>query len=106
MIQYECLEDRCLIIPQKDEADKITDGGIVIPETVAQVIYKGLVFSIGEGRYATETGVFMPTILHAGDAVLYATEGVPMKVPDDTGTKVNMLLMRESDVLMRVSEKI
>lgn len=105
MINYECLEDRCLIRPIKQTELERTAAGIIDPNVKQKPVTKGVVVSIGQGYTARDTGVFVPTILHKGDTVLYgAGAGMPVDVETENG-KEEVLIIRESDVFLLISKK-
>ncbi len=105
MINYECLEDRCLVRPIKKTELETTDSGIVIPDTVKKDVREGIVIACGPGRYAGETGLQIPTILGKGDHVLYgASQGLPIEIMTESG-KEEVLIMRESDCLLVIFKK-
>jgi chaperonin GroES len=99
-MNYQPLEDRVLIRPVIKKETEITDGGILIPETVKKEVLEGEVVAAGQGRYAGETGEFMPTCLAKGDLVLFgAKQGMPIEVNKET-----LIIIRESDVLMLIKK--
>lgn len=104
MQTYQCLEDRVLIKPiVKKEVEK-TDGGILLG-MVKKETAEGLVINVGVGKYAPETGVFIPTVLGEGDIILYGVHaGMPLDVPDEGGKKIEMRIMRESDILLLIKK--
>lgn len=102
---FEPLEDRCLIKPIKSKEPEVTAGGI-ITDTIKKEIRQGEVVAVGPGRYAGETGNFMPTILHKGDLVIIGAEsGLPIPVPNENGGVDECVILREGDVLIFVSKK-
>lgn len=105
MKKYDPLEDRLLLKENKMSGGEKTDGGIIIPDTAHRQIKEGVVFSIGVGKYALETGVFMPTFLHRNDLVVYPSGDYPTITIDTDEGKEELLLMRESDVLIRIGQK-
>lgn len=101
MNNYQPLLDRVLIRPEVKKEIEVTDGGIYIPDTAKKLVSKGHVISVGPGRYATETGTFMPTVLGKDDYVLYGAEaGLPMNVNGE-----DVLLMSENDILVLIAKK-
>lgn len=106
MTNFSPLEDRLLVRPiKKNEVEK-TEGGIIIPDSAKKEVAEGEVFSVGPGRYAYESGVFIPTWLHKGDIVLYGkNQGMPIDIPGEDGKREEMRLLRESDVLLLISKK-
>jgi chaperonin GroES len=100
-LTYQPLEDRLLVrVEKKSDFDK-TPSGIIIPDTAKKDVSYGTVFSVGPGRYATETGALMPTVLAPGDFILYGShQGMEITVSNENGENEEMRLIRESDVLM------
>lgn len=85
------LHDRILVKPA--EAEEVTKGGIIIPDTAKEKPQQGEVIAVGNGKQ-TEDGKLMPMELSIGDKVLYGKY---------SGTEVNvdgreLLMMREADV--------
>lgn len=99
-MKYSCLEDRVLVKEIKKTELEVTDGGIIDPNLVKKPVAEGLVISVGEGCYARDTGVFMPTRLAKGDKVLYgSSQGLPITIDNGEG-KEEVLIMREGDILI------
>lgn len=95
------LEDRILVKPIKKSDIEKTDGGIFIPDVVKKDVSEGEVISVGNGRYAIETGVFIPNYLYPGDKVLFGSQqGMPVDVGGE-----ELRIMRESDVLLLIERK-
>lgn len=81
------LADRVLIQPA--QAEEVTVGGIIIPDSAKEKPLKGLVVAAGKGTKDEEM------LLKEGDTVLYGKYA---------GTEIEMegekyLIMRQSDVL-------
>lgn len=100
MKKYEPLEDRVLLRPHKAEEGQKTEGGIIL-DTVKKETQEATVVSVGLGRYAGETGVFMPTVLCPGDLVLIP-DGYGMNI--DTDSEKGLRLVREGDIIMRLKK--
>ncbi len=76
------------------EAEEITAGGIVLPETAKEKPQKGIVLSIGPGE-RDDKGKRIEMDVQAGDTVLYAKyAGTEIKVD---GKK--LLILKENDIL-------
>jgi|ERR1035437_25473 chaperonin GroES len=91
--------DRVLIKP--DEKEKLTSGGIVIPDSVNQnKNKKGTVIKHGDGAYDERTGDFTPITVKEGDRIIYDTTAQIMQSPEWD----NLLLMRESDLLTIIKQ--
>jgi len=87
---FEPLHDRVLVRPA--EAEEVTKGGIIIPDTAKEKPQQGEIIEVGEGK--TEDGKLIPLKLKVGDTILYGKY---------SGTEItfngeNLLIMRESDV--------
>ena len=105
MNNYECLEDRVLIRPIKKTDLIKTDGGIIDPNVRKKAVSEGIVVSVGEGRRANDTGELMATVLHEGDVILYPTNQENYITIETENGKEEVLLMRESDVILVISKK-
>ncbi len=76
------------------EAEEVTAGGIVLPETAKEKPQKGTVLSIGPGE-RDDKGKRIEMDVQAGDTVLYAKyAGTEIKVD---GKK--LLILKETDIL-------
>ena len=81
------LHDRVIILPM--EADKVTKGGILIPDTAVEKPMKGTVAFCGEGIKGE------PMSVKVGDLVLYGRHaGLEVEIEEK-----KYLLMREGDIL-------
>lgn len=84
------IEDRVLIEPMK--ADKITQGGIVLPETTEKPRARGQVVAIGSGR-TLDDGSKAAMTIKVGDEILYpAHVGTELELD---GAKLKILFERE-----------
>lgn len=81
------LADRVLIEPA--EAEKVTAGGIIIPDSAKEKPLKGKVIAVGHGTKDEEM------VVKPGDCVLYGKyAGTEIEVEDS-----KLLIMRQSDIL-------
>lgn len=81
------LHDRVIVEPI--ETEKVTKGGIVIPDTVKEKPIQGKVIEVGKGNAQD------PMTVKKGDTVLYEKyAGIEMEMD---GKKV--LIMKESNIL-------
>jgi chaperonin GroES len=102
------LQDWALIEPS--EAKGKTTGGLFIPDTAKEKPVEGMVLAVGKGRWEIpeeksgrkpkkkaekEEKIFRPTVLKAGDRVLYEKYSTTEVELDDK----ELVLVRESDVL-------
>lgn len=88
------LDDRVMV--QLAGAQKMTAGGLYIPDTVADVSgnLQGFVVSVGRG-HRNRKGQVRPMDLKVGDKVLFSEYvGSKIKIRDQ-----DILILRESDVL-------
>jgi len=92
------LGDRLIV--QAIEEDEVTASGIVLPDTAKEKPQRGKVIAAGDGKIGDD-GKRVPLDVKKGDEVLYSKYG---------GTEVtvegdDLLVLRESDVLAKVSGK-
>lgn len=84
------LHDRILVRPA--EAEEVTKGGIIIPDTAKEKPQQGEIIAVGKGKI--EDGKLIPMELTVGDVILYGKySGTEVTVDGET-----LLIMRESDV--------
>ncbi len=73
------------LIVKRDEPEKVSKGGIVIPDQAQERATRGIILAIGPGKYAEKTGVFIPTTLTVGTKVLFHPyAGSEMRVGEET----------------------
>ena len=92
MATIKPLGDRVLV--KRLEAEEMTAGGIVLPDTAKEKPKQGKIIAVGDGRQL-ESGEVAEIQVKKGDVVLYGKY---------SGTEVNVdgkdyLILRESDVL-------
>jgi chaperonin GroES len=86
------LHDRVII--KRLEADTISAGGIVIPDSATEKPIKGEVIAVGNGKIL-ENGEKRALDIKAGDKVLFGKySGTEVKVDGQ-----ELLVMREEDVM-------
>ena len=96
-VTFKPLGNRVVVKPQEAE-EQMSAGGIYIPDTAKEKPQEGEVIAVGPGR-ATDEGNRIPMELSVGDRVIYSKfAGTEYKDGDD-----EYLIMRESDVLAKVS---
>ena len=76
------------------EAEEVTKGGIVLPDTAKEKPREGEVVAVGPGK-VSESGALIPIEVKVGDKVMYAKYG---------GTEVKIggeeyVILRQEDVL-------
>jgi chaperonin GroES len=91
------LHDR--VIVKRVEEEKVSAGGIVIPDNVAEKPIRGKVLAVGNGKIL-ENGEQRKLDVKVGDTVLFGKySGTEVKVEGD-----DLLVMREDDI-MAIIEK-
>ncbi len=91
------LHDR--VIVKREDEERKSAGGIVIPDTAAEKPIRGKIVAVGKGKIL-ENGSVRPLDLKVGDKILFGKYGgTEVKVDGD-----ELLVMREEDV-MAVIEK-
>ena len=82
------------IVVRREEAQEVTAGGIVLPDSAKDKPARGTVVSVGDGKLLDD-GSRSGLQLKEGDRVLFSSyAGEAFKLGDD-----ELLLMREDDVL-------
>lgn len=88
------------IVVRRHEAEEKTAGGIVLPDTAKDKPQKGKILAVGAGRMLKD-GSRKALQVKVGDTVLFtAWAGDEYK----DGSKSNLLIMREEDVLAVIDE--
>ena len=86
------LHDR--VIVKRMEEERMSAGGIVIPDSATEKPIRGKVISVGKGRIL-EDGQVRPLDVKAGDKVLFGKySGTEVKVDGD-----ELLVMKEDDIM-------
>lgn len=86
------LYDRVVI--KRSEEDKVTFGGVVLPDSAAEKPVKGKLVVVGKGK-VLDNGVLCPLEVKVGDKVLFGKyAGNEIKISDE-----KLLVMRESDIM-------
>ncbi|MBI1732414.1 MAG: co-chaperone GroES [Gammaproteobacteria bacterium] len=86
------LHDR--VIVKRLEEEKLTPGGIVIPDTASEKPVQGEVIAVGNGKIL-ENGEVRPLDVKKGDRILFGKySGNEVKVEG-----VEYLVMREDDIM-------
>jgi chaperonin GroES len=83
------------IVVQALEAEEITKGGIILPETAKEKPHEGKIVAVGRGK-TLDNGQIQALELKAGDRILYGKySGSEIKTKDGK----EYLIMKEEDVL-------
>lgn len=86
------LHDRVII--KRQEEERLTPGGIVIPDSAAEKPIRGKVIAVGNGKIL-EDGSVRKLDLKKGDNVLFGKySGTEVKMDGE-----DLLVMREEDIM-------
>ncbi|MDF3022597.1 MAG: molecular chaperone GroES, partial [Steroidobacteraceae bacterium] len=86
------LHDR--VIVKRLEEERVSAGGIVIPDSAAEKPVQGKVVAVGKGKIL-EDGNVRPLDVKVGDKILFGKySGTEVKVDGD-----ELVVMREEDVM-------
>ena len=86
------------ILVERLEAEEVTAGGIVLPDTAKEKPKEGKVVAVGKGR-ALKDGTYAKFTVKPGDKVIFSSyAGTEVKVGGD-----EYLIMSEEDVLAIVT---
>ena len=86
------LHDR--VIVRRLEEEKVSAGGIVIPDSAKEKPIQGEVTAVGKGK-VLESGDVLAMDVKIGDTVLFGKySGTDVKIGDE-----EMLVMREEDIM-------
>jgi chaperonin GroES len=92
-MKLQPLADRVIVEPLN--AEEVTKGGIVLPDTAKEKPQEGKIVAVGKGRVLENGQVLAPEV-KAGDVILYGKySGNEIKTKDgDT-----LLIMKEEEIL-------
>ncbi len=91
-VKIQPLGDR--VVVEREEAEEVTAGGIVLPDSAKDKPARGTIVSVGEGRLLDD-GKRSVLQVKKGDRVLFSSyAGEQFKLGDQ-----ELLLMREEDIL-------
>ena len=82
------------VIVQRLEADAITAGGIVLPESAKEKPQRGKIVSVGDGKQLDDGSRASMTVKKGQEVLFTSYAGTEVKV----GTK-ELLIMDESDIM-------
>ena len=92
------LHDR--VIVKRLEEERVSAGGIVIPDTAAEKPVQGKIMAVGKGKIL-EDGSVRALDVKVGDKILFGKySGTEVKVDGD-----DLLVMREEDVMAIIEGK-
>ena len=91
------LHDR--VIVEREEEERTSAGGIVIPDTATEKPIRGKVVATGKGKILDD-GSVRPLDVKAGDKVLFGKySGTEIKIDGD-----ELLVMREDDLMAVIED--
>ena len=90
-MQIKPLHNKIVIKPQA--AEEMSEGGIYIPDSVAEKPAEGKVIAVGPGTY--EKGELVPVGVNVGDYIIYAKNAGSEIVVDDE----SLLVLEGTDVI-------
>ena len=65
------INDKIVVKQKEDKQDHITEGGIILPDTVQDGgLQEGTVVAASDGMYSA-TGTMIPLVVSEGDTILY-----------------------------------
>ena len=92
MAKIRPLDDRIVVEPL--EAEEVTAGGIVLPDSAQEKPQRGKVVAVGPGG-RDESGKLIPIDVKVGDRVLFGKwSGTEVKLDGE-----ELLIMKESDIM-------
>lgn len=92
-MEIKPLGDRIVVQPL--EAEEVTKGGIILPDTAKEKPHEGKIVAVGRGK-VLDNGQVQALELKVGDRILYGKySGNEIKTKDGK----DYLIMREEDVL-------
>jgi chaperonin GroES len=83
------------IVVKALEAQEVTKGGIVLPDTAKEKPQEGKIIAVGKGKYL-DNGQIQPLEVKVGDRVLYGKYS-GSEITTKEGEE--LLIMKEEDVL-------
>jgi co-chaperonin GroES (HSP10) len=96
------VNDKIVVKPMKEKDDHITEGGIILPDTVQDgALIEGEVVAIGEGMYSA-SGTLIPVVVDVGDTILYNKNAHKSEHKIDGETYI---LMSVNEVMSIVRDK-
>jgi len=96
------VNDKIVVKPKEAKDDHITEGGIILPDTVQDgALVEGEVVAVGEGMYSM-SGTLIPVVVGVGDTILYNKNAQKAEHKIDGETYI---LMSVNEVMSIVRDK-
>ncbi|MBD3296827.1 MAG: co-chaperone GroES [Candidatus Omnitrophica bacterium] len=86
------LGDRVLV--EVLEAEEVTKGGIVLPETAKEKPQQAKVIAVGKGKVSDDGKTIAPEVQEGNTVIFGKYSGTELKVDER-----NLLMLREDDIL-------
>ena len=91
-MKFRPLHDR--VVVRRLDAEEMTAGGIIIPDTAKEKPQEGEIVAVGPGA-RDEAGKLVPLDVKAGDRILFGKwSGTEVKIDGQ-----DLLIMKESDIM-------
>ena len=89
-----------LVVIKREQEEKMTAGGLFIPENAQQKSFEGVILSIGTGKML-ESGEMAPMTVQVGSKVLFPAHSYhEVKIDNEL-----YVIMHEADVLAVVEQE-
>ena len=96
------VNDKIVVKPKETKDDHITEGGIILPDTVQDgELIEGKVVASSEGMYSAQ-GTMIPLVVSEGDTILYNKNAHKSEHTLDGETYI---IMSVNEVMSIVKEK-
>ena len=96
------VNDKIVVKPNEDKQDTVTEGGIILPDTVQDgALIEGKVVAVGDGMYSA-SGTLIPVICNVDDTILYNKNAHKSEHKIDGE---DYILMSVNEVMAIVKEK-
>ena len=96
------VNDKIVVKAKEDKQDNITDGGIILPDTVQDgSLLEGKVIAVGDGMYSSN-GTLIPVVVNEGDTILYGKHAAKQDYSIDGE---DYIIMSINEVMSIVKDK-
>ena len=90
------------VLVEPIEAESVTPGGILLPDTARKTSGRGKVVAVGEGARVGPDAVLVPVALAPGDTVLYG-QYAGFDLADEIAPGRKLKMLREDEILARLA---
>lgn len=87
------------VVLEPAEAEEVTSGGIMIPETAQKKTKQGVVVALSDGKI-DDNGKLVESSLKLGDVVIYEKWGGKEVEVDGK----DLLIMKENDIIAKIEK--